>query len=315
MEGLEVNLRDDAERMKREAEKYELSFNESEGGSTKLSDGELRQIEGELGFRPYYNEFNEVNTAKEIRITSDAEPSVKRRANVVAQKVRNILASKTTKARRGKTEGDVDVDRLARFVVGKDDVFKTPGKPFKLDACCFILKDDSGSMSGIKEKFAIQALSEIEEVFKPIMPLKITTFSTVRGGDQFKVIKDWDAKSPKNYSASYRMAGFDPSGGNNDPFAIANATYQLLKRKEKNKILIVVSDGLPDSIDNVKKAVKWARGKGIFLVSVFIGANQRDLDENKQNYEYMYEKYCISTLPENMGSILVQFLKRYIKSL
>ena len=163
-----------------------------------------------------------------------------------------------------------EISPASKFIIGKSDVFMRRDIPSEFSSCAMIIKDDSGSMgwSG-KEKNAIGALAEIEEIFKGLIPLKIETFSTMEG-NLSKVIKDWnDDDMTRNYAESYSRYNF-PNGGNNDDFAILAASMQLLKRPEKNKLLIVIGDGEIPCPENVKKVIHWSRKQGIFIVFVFI---------------------------------------------
>ena len=176
-----------------------------------------------------------------------------------------------------------------------------------------IIKDDSSSMRGdLKEPYAIRAISELEEMLKGIIPLKISTFSTSSDTHFMKVIKDWQANDfSRNYCQSYGMVN-DPSGGTNDDFAIMNASAQLLKRPEKQKMLIVISDGESAYPDYVTKAVKYARKNKIFLVSLFIGAPQV-VKQKRAAFEKMYEKYFSCCTPDELAAVMVSYIKIFIK--
>lgn len=217
----------------------------------------------------------------------------------------------------GRYEGAFDINAASKFIIGRRDIFTKKNSPVESDACCMIIKDNSSSMDnhlGSKEEYAIQAISELEEMLKGIIPLKISTFSTSSDDHIMTVIKDWQTDDfDRNYTKSYSAMN-DPYGGTNDDFAIMNASAQLLKRPEKQKMLIVISDGESAHPDFVKKAVKYSRKNGIFLVSLFIGT-PRTIANKRAAFEDLYEKYYSCCTPDELADVIVTFLKKFIRNL
>jgi nitric oxide reductase activation protein len=277
--------------------------------TTALTPSDLDNLKKTLDIDGYYiNRHTEVNKVSSYR-PFPADNSIVVRASQTQQMLKNLLASKNRKPRTGRREGHIDPNLLGRFVVRGSDFMKVDGKPYKTDACCYILKDHSGSMWGLKEEFAISALAEMEEIFKSIMPLKMTSFDMCN----FRVIKDWtDLDNDRSYATSFHKAGNEPDGGNNDSLAIACATSQLLKRREKNKLLITVSDGLPPSTEEVKKVVRWSRDQGIFVIGVMIAEDEYAYERYREQFLGMYEKYCIVCSPEKLGSYLVDYTRKFL---
>ena len=85
----------------------------------------------------------------------------------------------------------------------------------------------------------------------------------------------------------------------------------MLKRPEKDKILIVLSDGLPPSIEDTKEAIKEARKEKIHLVGIMFG-NEEFRRNNFEQYKKMYEKNIIATAPKGIPSKLTSVLKQIL---
>lgn len=92
------------------------------------------------------------------------------------------------------------------------------------------------------------------------------------------------------------------------------ATEELLARPEREKILIVISDGLPCGTrgcegspnDAVKSAVEYARSRGIKVVGIYIDDVVKDAD--RQAYENMYGTSCVFTDTDHVGDELARVM-------
>lgn len=238
---------------------------------------------------------------------------IKSKAGRDRRKIERYLKDIEAEALTGRYDGVFDKRAASKFIIGKSDVFMRRDIPSEFSSCAMIIKDDSSSMSwSEKEENAIGALAEIEEIFKGMIPLKIETFSTL-GGNLSKVIKDWnDNDMSRNYAESYSRYN-SPNGGNNDDFAILAASMQLLKRPEKNKLLIVIGDGEIPCPENVKKVIQWSRKQGIFIVFVFISESQEKLRSMEGRIKEVYEKMYTLCEPEKISDVLVNYMKKFIK--
>ena len=237
------------------------------------------------------------------------------RGKRLAKKIDTIFNRKTVKDKRDVKYGLVDSQNLGKFITGQQDFYRQDGRKVSPDIACLILKDDSGSMQGKNENSAMEVLAELEETFKELkFPLRMQAFSTM-GHENSKIIKSWnDTDRSKNYSWSFHCSSY-PDGGNNDAYSIALATDVLAQRKEKNKLLIVVSDGAPCcSTELVKKAVCRAQTMGIFVISILIGT-ERDVNANWNTFVSMYGKNLLSGSLDNLGNQMFKFLKKFADSI
>lgn len=304
------NMMDSADEFtqaKKEADAVKAEKEETYGVPTQ---SELNDKAIELNIDKMRN--TQINRVAEYK-SVPAPNSVKSKAGRNRRKIERFLKDVETEALTGRYEGVFDKRAASKFIIGKSDVFMRRDIPSEFSSCAMIIKDDSGSMgrSG-KEKNAIGALAEIEEIFKGMIPLKIETFSTI-GGNLTKVIKDWnDNDMTRNYAESYSRYN-SPDGGNNDDFAILAASMQLLKRPEKNKLLIVIGDGEIPYPENVKKVIQWSRKQGIFIVFVFISESQKILRSMEGRIKEVYEKMYTLCEPEKISDVLVNYMKKFIK--
>ena len=292
---------------KKEADAVKAEREETFGVPTQ---SELNDKAIELNIDKMRNtQINRVDEYKSV----PAPSSVKSKAGRNRRKIERFLKDVETETLTGRYEGVFDKRAASKFIIGKSDVFMRRDIPSEFSSCAMIIKDDSGSMGWHgKEKNAIGALAEIEEIFKGMIPLKIETFSTI-GGNLSKVIKDWnDNDMTRNYAESYSRYN-SPDGGNNDDFAILAASMQLLKRPEKNKLLIVIGDGEIPCPENVKKVIQWSRKQGIFIVFVFISESQEILRSMEGRIKEVYEKMYTLCEPENISDVLVNYMKKFIK--
>lgn len=296
-----IQAKKEADAVKAEAEKNTL-------GVPTQSELDDKAIELKIG-RMKNTQINRVADYKSV----PAPGNIKSRAGRNRRKIERYLKDIEAEALTGRYEGVFDKRAASKFIIGKSDVFMRRDIPSEFSSCAMIIKDDSGSMSWCeKEENAIGALAEIEEIFKGMIPLKIETFSTF-GGNLSKVIKDWnDNDMTRNYAESYSRCN-SPDGGNNDDFAILAASMQLLKRPEKNKLLIVIGDGEIPCPANVKRVIQWSRKQGIFIVFVFISESQEILRSMEGRIKEVYEKMYTLCEPEKISDVLVGYMKKFIK--
>jgi len=284
----------------------------------KLNQDELQDLENR-----YRNDMNKhfkemTNLSLRFHMPTD----LKREGTRFRKEVERIFRNKEAYTLRGQRKGVLDAGNLHRLQTKDFNVFVKKGVPVKSEYVAYLLEDGSGSMmEDGKWNESKRALSIMEEGLKGILPFKITTFNTDWNGNSVvhQTIKDF---KDENKAFNYSFNAFQqrrPGGGNKDGYSIRVATKELLKRPEKDRILIIFSDGLPScyrggmqaGMVDVKEAVKEARKAGIFVVSLLFGTESfRDL--NIESYRYMYEKNIISCEPNMISNQLTRMLKKII---
>lgn len=315
MEGIEAETDREISKDLEQARKgIELSNRNEENGKYSLTADDINSVNKDL-FQSNFHENARSKTYKRKVATSE---SIKIRASRTCQKIKNIIKAKETEERVELFSGSLDVNALGLFCTGKPNVFKECGIPSDLETCCYILKDNSGSMdSSFKENLAIEALSEVEATLRDVIPLKEVAFYASGNNIYHDVIKEWeDNDALISYAESYKASGNRPRGCNNDAYSIYCAALELIKRPEENKILIVISDGLPSGCNetDVQKAVRFARKNRIFVINFLIG-DKRTIENLWESFKNMYDTYFCGVNPEKLGNSLFSFLKKYVESL
>ena len=290
--------------------------------SSSLSGDEIKTMEGSVGYdKEHTKGFFEVQEEYKMRAIDE---HIRGTANQFKRKVERCFKEKNqliTKCNSGK----LDTRQLYRLPMGEYNVFQKQANKSLADAVVEVCWDGSGSMHGGKQKYSAEACAIIEEGLKGLVPLKIVNFTVDwhRGSGRSAVVhylvKDFDDnRKDISYTQSYSYSkGF--SGGNKDGYSIRVCTEELLKRGEKDKILIVLSDGLPSDYsyirgeDDVKDAVKQARKKGVTVIPIFFGDDYfRNDEDTLREYEYMYERHIINAAPEELPNKLVKLFEQLV---
>jgi hypothetical protein len=217
----------------------------------------------------------------------------------------------------GLKAGSLNTRALYRLKDNNLSVFKERKLPTIVDAVYYICWDGSGSMCGSKQSQSAYACAVIEEAVRGLYPMKIINFST-HGSVVHYIVKDFDDRSKKNAAYSFGAQRYF-SGGNKDGYSIRQCTEELIKRKEANKFLIVLSDGAPsdygshrEAIDDVKSAVAFARANKIDVTSIFFGA-EYERDSQIDLYNEMYgASHMISCDPSEIVNHMVRIVKKNI---
>jgi hypothetical protein len=217
----------------------------------------------------------------------------------------------------GLKAGSLNTRALYRYKNRDLSVFKERKLPTIVDAVYYICWDGSGSMCGDKQMESAYACAVIEEAVRGLYPMKIINFSTNPGVVHY-IVKDFDDKTKKNAAYSFGAQRYF-SGGNKDGFSIRQCTEELIKRKETNKFLIVLSDGAPsdysshkEAVDDVRNAVAFARANKIDVTSIFFGS-EYERDSQIGLYNEMYgASHIISCEPNEIVNHMVNIVKKNI---
>lgn len=286
---------------------------------TKLSEKDIKQFEEQYKDERV-RKFREI---KGFTVNSSLPLELKRDGNKLRKEFEKILKDKESIHLKNQKKGILDTNSLYRIAFRDYNVFEVKGTPNQTTFVAYILQDGSGSMtSENKQLHSTKALAILEEGLKGLIPLKMATFCVDGYGGHVThfCIKDFNENNSNNLAWNFnnhRRA----SGGNKDGYSIRVATKELLKRPEMNKILVVLSDGLPSDynggskagMEDVKKAVKEARSKGILVISMMFGSEHFQ-DYNFENYKYMYERNLIACKPEDITNHLIKMFRKVIRN-
>lgn len=210
-------------------------------------------------------------------------------------------------------EGILDSDALVRLAMKDTRVFMRKGRSNKINCCYYILLDNSGSTGGkhgAKRMAECQAAAIQEEAYKGIIPMKIVAYDDYYGCVVHEVIKDWEENTAEN--CCYNFGNYGRDGfGNKDYFDIAIATRELMSRKERNRMLVVLSDGAPgdnEEIEATRKAIEAARKKGIKVVGIYFEEGEVQYADD---FVYMYQFDYITCAMNELESHLTKVIRKF----
>lgn len=237
-------------------------------------------------------------------------------------KVEEMIKNKRDPDERGRKAGSIDSTRLHVLITGDLACHKRRGTLNKPDVAGYLLLDNSGSMgdgAGSTRYYCCDAAAVLEEGFKQHMALKVAAFDAQSPFNvTHEVIKEFDEVCGANLSYNFKLLG--RSGyGNKDGYSIRVATQQLLQRQEKDKILIVMSDGFPSDYNggyeegcrDVRAAVEEARKAGIKVIGMYM-YHYQDKDDFAQFREMYEPQYIYATMDEIEGELTRLMKKMFV---
>ena len=240
-----------------------------------------------------------------------------------AQQVRKIIQIRArVRTVYGQKKGKLDQSRLSRICFNapgfNERIFKTRIENTTLDAAISILVDMSGSMTGEKAYYALGSVLLLNKVCSIInVPLEIIGFTDgySSGDEVVPVVYVYKSFSDLRVSNENIIEYFCKSSafmeGNPDGENILWAHDRLVKRKEKKKLLIVMSDGEP-------AASKSSNGLEAFTLKVI-----REIENSKQvdiyglgllSYSVLkyYRAHSVVTEVSQIPSKLLELIERKI---
>jgi hypothetical protein len=271
----------------------------------------------------YPSKVNFKEHKRKYEVTKPMPVDIAGRADNFAMEVNRLFQNRRMPVVRGHNAGNVDSSNIYKLIMRQTDYYQKKGKIPEFNGCAYLLQDNSGSMGygrGSKREYCCEAMAIVEAGFKKHMPLKMTAFDASGSNSvTHEVIKGFDEDLNESCAYNYFLSGRS-GGGNKDGFSIRIATKELLERSEKEKMLIISSDGTPScygdykaGMADVRDAVKEARNAGIRVIGIYYAdeyANETEADKFASMYEYDY----ICTTPEQVETELVNILKKFVFS-
>jgi len=162
-----------------------------------------------------------------------------------------------------------------------------------------ILLDASASQLNRQEIIATEGYIIAESLTRCNIPVKVYSFCNLRDYTIINLFRDYGEIQKNNNIFNYNAAGY-----NRDGLAIRTALHLIGKSSCENKILIVLSDGKPNDIQNISTSglipinheyaddqavndtaqeVRKGRQNGISILGVFTG-NDEDVPAAKKIY-------------------------------
>ena len=177
-----------------------------------------------------------------------------------------------------------------------------------------LLVDESGSMSwGDRITHAKKTAIVLYDFCQSLqVPITIYGHSTGGRGVELYSYAEFDSIDT---SDRYRLMDMSARGGNRDGAALRFVAEHLAKRPEKQKLLIIISDGQPadtgyygtEAEADLRGIKKEYSKKGIKLFAAAIGDDKENIKRIYQNGFLDITK--LEDLPKNMTLLVKQYLK------
>ncbi|MCG1020999.1 vWA domain-containing protein [Sutcliffiella horikoshii] len=246
------------------------------------------------------------------------------------QKKLKQLIQKTLEHKKILPRSDLPFGRLSKKLIPwlTDDnprvFYKKDNPSIEIDAVFSLLVDCSASMFDKMEqtKYGITLFHEaLKSVF---VPHEVVGFwedtndaTSTSQPNYFKTVIDFS--SSLRQASGPEILQLEPEEDNRDGYAIRHMTKRLVARSEKQKFLLVFSDGEPAAMDYEKngivdthQAVMEARKKGLEVINVFLANGE--IDEGQvRTIQNMYGKYSILVPDiEELPDVLFPLLKKLL---
>lgn len=285
---------------------------DEEEHESKLSE-ECSKIAGGRGSSPNFRGYTFRRSNPDKEEYRRIYRHTKKTSGNLVRKINNILKDRQADSTEG---GFLMGQRFnAKDVVNRDGKYFSrqtvpDGRP---EVAFGILVDQSGSMGGTRIETAKRVTILLEEALRKLnIPLLIAGHSEANGKCRMTSFVDFDTQDGKD---SFRLSTMFASGCNIDGAAITYAGEKLLKRAEKIKVLIVISDGQPTGMsyysktscdDDTRLAVDYYRRKGLII----FGAVIDNFDKIKKLYG---DSYCFDCKDDGaLEKELVKLIKKYV---
>jgi len=219
-----------------------------------VSDDEYQFRAEDVKQIPYYSGNHEDTYGHYARQHREDLNNIKTLGKGLSSTVRRLLQIRSKSKRiHGKKKGKINGKALYRMSIpdsGRygEKVFSQRTENDMLDTAVTVLGDMSGSMRGKKYIYMVHSCIMLNEAISPLkIPLEILGFTEALGKSVLCIYKTFNSRTTPEWLVNDFSNGSDMMGQNADGEAIQFAYHRLAAQKNKRKILIVLSDGQPNS--------------------------------------------------------------------
>ena len=240
-----------------------------------------------------------------------------------AQQVRKLIQIRSkAQMQYGVKKGKLDQSRLSRICFNapgfNERVFKNKIENKILDAAVTVLVDMSGSMGGTKVQYALASTLLVNEVCSTLnIPVEILGFTDGYNASMeiapvmfvyknFSDLRIDNERIKSCFSMSSLFMYGNPDGEN-----ILWAHDRLIKRKEKKKLMIVMSDGSPAASKSSVGLENFTL-KAIQEIEASRNVDIYGLGLCSNAVEYFYKSRSVVNNPEDIPSKLLELIERKI---
>ena len=189
-------------------------------------------------------------------------------------------------------------------------------------AALAVLIDMSGSMAGERMEYAkVTALCLYE--FCKAAGIPITIYGHHTDGYRHARLEDETVflhslvEFGQKVDDRYRILQMQPEGSNRDGAALLFIGQKLLQRKEKHKILAIISDGLPNASyyrgeaakRDLMQIKKNLTGEGITFLAAAIGIDREAIQSIYQ--ESFLDISSMEKMPAMLAKQIIKYIRRY----
>ncbi|MFT4414048.1 vWA domain-containing protein [Fredinandcohnia humi] len=327
----------------REGEAGDQALGMVQGSSRKSTNNDYSQIEAmEMVHSEkegvFDSEFGRENKyaypvfvkARKPSVTEEKEYEKNKTIIAPYQKKLKQMILKTLEHKKNLPRGDLHFGRLNKKLIRifTDEnprlFYKKDEQSPQIDAVFSLLVDCSASMYDKMEQTKL-GIALFHEALKSVqVPHDITGFwedtndaDSKKQPNYMQTVIDFDSSLKRSKGAEIMQ--LQPEEDNRDGFSIRLKTKKLLERTEKQKFLLVFSDGEPAAFDyeqngiiDTHEAVLAARKFGIEVINVFL--SNGEIEEGQQKtIQNIYGKFSI-LVPniEQLPDVLFPLLKKLL---
>lgn len=233
---------------------------------------ELNRVAHDKGDSSYMTVRSAVNTKDNPAVGKSLVGDVKSTTSKIRAQLYGLVQASQRVAHRSQRSGKrVDARKLHRVVTGDTRVFLKPEAKKRPNTAVHILVDMSSSMAyqaaNGKERQDIAreaslAISMALEVIPGVNPA-VTFFGGSRSQPVFSVVKHGD--TVQNRAGRF---GFKATGGTPMAEAMWYAAFELTKTREERKMLIVVTDGQPQSAPACRSVIDLCERSDVEVIGI-----------------------------------------------
>lgn len=210
--------------------------------------------------------------AKGLELMNRVRPATSKIRNQLFGLVQASLRCAKQSTRSGKR---LDINRLHRVVSGDTRVFAKPQEKRKPNTAVHILGDKSGSMARPTRSDIKRSLADVTDEACIALALALDAIAHVNPAVTFFSNSSESpvvcaVKHGQSVQANTGRFPVKPSGGTPMAEAIWYAAYELSKTREDRKMLIVLTDGEPNSPQATKEVIDLCERSGIDVIGIGI---------------------------------------------
>ena len=193
----------------------------------------------------------------------DREKAV-RMATALKARMLGMLQAHTLRHAISGRQGKLETGKLYRLSTGSPRVFQKRASVHKLDTAVHILLDSSGSMHGESIKLAVQACYAVGKALEHLsgISLGITSFPAYRDGKigVFPLVKHGQKMTDRMQMQAH--------GGAPLAEALWWVMRQMLILRETRKVVLILTDGVPDDVTQCLQALEALRKTGVEVYGI-----------------------------------------------